>query len=254
MGADLLVREVDGVGELDEVSRLLTAVWDENATSRQVTTSMLRALSATGNYVAAAFTGETMVGASVAFFAPSTGAMHSHITGVDPTSQARSIGYALKVHQRDWAAERDIRAITWTFDPLIRRNAYFNLVKLGARATAYLPDFYGPMNDGLNRGDETDRLMISWPVDAASRTAVRSTVGPVPLLRVQGEQIAEAVWTGGPALVPVPEDIERLRVDCPDQARAWRSAVRQVLAGAMADGAVVAGFERDRGYLIDDPA
>lgn len=46
--------------------------------------------------------------------------------------------------------------------PLVRRNAYFNLVKLGARATDYLPDCYGPMHDGLNRGEASDRLFVEW--------------------------------------------------------------------------------------------
>jgi predicted GNAT superfamily acetyltransferase len=31
--------------------------------------------------------------------------------------------------------------VTWTFGPLVRRNAYFNLVKLGATAVAFHKDF-----------------------------------------------------------------------------------------------------------------
>ena len=74
----------------------------------------------------------------------------------------RNVGYALKLHQRAWALQRGIATITWTFDPLVRRNAYFNLAKLGVRATRYLPNFYGAMQDPINAGDDTDRLLVDW--------------------------------------------------------------------------------------------
>ena len=52
--------------------------------------------------------------------------------------------------------------IVWTFDPLVRRNAMFNLARLGARATRYEVDFYGPVRDAINGEDETDRLVVEW--------------------------------------------------------------------------------------------
>ena len=48
----------------------------------------------------------------------------------------------------------------WTYDPLVSRNARFNLVKLGAVGTEYAVDFYGPMRDGVNDG-ESDRLTVT---------------------------------------------------------------------------------------------
>ena len=45
------------------------------------------------------------------------------------------------------------------FDPLVRRNARLNLVRLGADVTDYLPDFYGAMDDAVNAGDRSDRLL-----------------------------------------------------------------------------------------------
>src|SRR3712207_7442617 len=62
-----------------------------------------------------------------------------------------------KLHQRAWAIARGVHEVAWTFDPLVARNAWFNLTKLGARATEYLPNFYGPMDDGINGADESDR-------------------------------------------------------------------------------------------------
>ena len=64
-----------------------------------------------------------------------------------------------------WALARGLAQVSWTFDPLVRRNAYFNLAKLGARPRAYLVNFYGPMSDGINAGDDTDRLEAQWRLD-----------------------------------------------------------------------------------------
>jgi predicted GNAT superfamily acetyltransferase len=73
------------------------------------------------------------------------------------------IGFGLKHHQREWAAAQGIENITWTFDPLIRRNAFFNLVRLGVTVTGYRVNYYGALGDVINGNDETDRLLVSWP-------------------------------------------------------------------------------------------
>jgi predicted GNAT superfamily acetyltransferase len=51
-------------------------------------------------------------------------------------------------------------------------------------------------------------------------------------------------------LVAVPSDIERLRHHDPGRAAAWRSALREVLGGLMADGARVTGFDRAGWYVL----
>ena len=56
-------------------------------------------------------------------------------------------------------------AIVWTFDPLVARNAWFNLARLGALPTGYLEDFYGPMTDAINAGMASDRLLLTWRLD-----------------------------------------------------------------------------------------
>ena len=80
---------------------------------------------------------------------PPTRSMHSHITGVLPEYQSHGLGRLLKQHQREWAFARDVGHITWTFDPLVARNAHFNLRVLGTRVTEYLVNHYGP--DGRRR-------------------------------------------------------------------------------------------------------
>ena len=59
----------------------------------------------------------------------------------------------------------------WTFDPMVARNAWFNLGKLGAVADRFYPDFYGPMTDAINAGERSDRLVIRWDLAARARPA-----------------------------------------------------------------------------------
>lgn len=83
-----------------------------------------------------------LVGGSVGFFGAPLGVdLHSHMAGVSAVGRGRNVGYALKFHQRGWASERGIEQITWTFDPLVARNAYFDLGKLGAVPTSLSPRF-----------------------------------------------------------------------------------------------------------------
>ena len=49
-----------------------------------------------------------------------------------PEARGTGIGRAIKLHQREWAAANGIATIVWTFDPLVRRNAWFNIAVLGA--------------------------------------------------------------------------------------------------------------------------
>ena len=132
--AGVQVREISALTELEAVYRLYADIWRPDPKNPPVTSELLRAFSKAGNYVAGAFDGDVLVGACVGFFgAPADEALHSHIAGVSGAARGRNVGFALKVHQRAWSLLRGVSAVAWTFDPLVRRNAYFNLVKLAAR-------------------------------------------------------------------------------------------------------------------------
>ncbi len=221
------IRTLDTVEGIHDAARVLDAVWGEQQT---MPANILRALEHAGNYVVGLFDGDEMIGASAAFFGPpAERTMHSHITGILPGYQGRGLGRELKNHQRDWALERGVGRITWTFDPLVGRNAHFNLTVLGARMSEYLVDHYGDMHDAVNRGDESDRLMVTW--------ALAEPPAPVP---------SDAEVS---AVVPVPDDVEALRRTDPAAAAAWRVRVRDEMLGHLASGLRVGGFDR-RGYLF----
>jgi len=257
--ADVVVRELHRLDQLQAARRLFEEIWrPAGGDPPPIGVELLRALGHSGNYVIGAFAGPRLVGASVAFFSawPERG-LHSHINGVAPGGQHRGVGFALKVHQRAWAMARGLDLIGWTFDPLVARNAWFNLSKLGAVPTGYLEDFYGPMTDAINAGMASDRLLLAWRLDdpavAAACAGQPRQPPPVPaeealavgrdLEPVVGATDAKAVT------VAVPPDVEALG---PEQRRAWRRAVRQVLGGRLAGGATVTGFLRhpDR-YLVE---
>lgn len=226
------IRALDTVDEVHRASQVLAEVWGGD--NGGMPPNLLRALAHSGNYAVGLYDGERMVGASVAFFAaPAARSMHSHITGVLPGLQSRGLGRALKQHQREWALDRDVGHITWTFDPLVARNAHFNLRTLGTRVTEYLVDHYGPMDDGVNRGDETDRVMVSW--------ALAAPPAPTP----EGDAVV--------ASVAVPHDIEAMRREAPADAAAWRIRVREDILARLADGLVIGGFDDERGYLFVRP-
>jgi predicted GNAT superfamily acetyltransferase len=260
--ADVVVRELYRMEQLRTAQRLFEAVWrPAEGNPSPMTGELLRALAHAGCYVVGAFAGTRMVGASAGFFtAPPTLALHSHITGVAPGHEHRGVGFALKVHQRAWALARGLATVVWTFDPLVARNAWFNLAKLGAAPTGYLEDFYGPMTDAINAGAASDRLLLTWRLQdpavaaACAGTPRRPPVpdGAEPALEVGPDLEPVARTTGARAVtVAIPADVEHLG---PEQRRAWRTAVRQALGGRLAGGAAVTGFLRhpDR-YLVEGP-
>lgn len=234
--AGVVVREAETIDDLAAVYDLFDAVWVGNVPP----VNLMKAIQHAGGYATLAFAGVDVVGASLAFLGrepDGTPLLHSHITATAPGLTNRGLGYALKLDQRAWCLERGIGIVTWTFDPLVRRNAYFNLTKLGAVATAYHADFYGPMPDALNSGDETDRIVVTWRL-AEERRPVRAPKGGIVVLDVGTDDrpVAGDAPRSPTLLARVPADIVTLRGRDPELARAWRYAARDTLGGALASG------------------
>jgi len=88
--------------------------------------------------------------------------LYSLSLGVLPGHENRGLGRALKIAQRRAALEAGIELIEWTFDPLQARNAYFNIVRLGAIARRFLANHYGPVASRLQQRRPSDRLVAEW--------------------------------------------------------------------------------------------
>ena len=243
--ADVRVLALDTLATVRDAAALFSRVWKTDAATPPLAAEVMRAVEHAGGYVVGAYAGDVLVGASSGFLGIGSDGrpvLHSHISGV--LQQGRGVGVALKLHQRAWALDRGICAITWTFDPLVRRNAWFNLVKLGATGVEYLPDFYGPMTDGVNGGDSSDRLFTRWDLARAPAGPLEAPGAVLLLDDVDGEP--RPVSGDGELLtLRLPADIEAMRGTSPTTARAWRMAVRQALVPAFADGFQVRGMTSD---------
>lgn len=252
------VTEVDSVAGLREVAELFSRVW----VTPQVPPmphDIMRSLVHAGGQVHAALREGRLVGAAVGVFGPPAGAScYSLIAGVSPGTEGGGIGLALKLAQRVWALRAGAGRMVWTFDPLLRRNAMFNIARLGAVGTEYLVDFYGQVADGVN-DPETDRLAVAWDLRAAL---------PFPDA-LAGEEVPDTILAAGPGGEPIPgtvppagagpgrfrcwipEDMLALRRTDPALARRWRLALREALGGAIDGGYQVTGVLRAGWYILE---
>ena len=233
--ADLEIRTLTTADEMAATVNVFQQVWGSE--SPIVSVELLRAISHSGGYVAAAFDAGNTIGASFGFLARHNGdeALHSHVTGILPGVQHSGIGRAVKNHQRQWASERQIPWITWTFDPLVRRNAWFNIGVLNAEISNYLVNFYGVMTDSINAQDESDRLVVAWSTDPTYRP-------PPPL----GNSTRHTIAT--------PEDIVVLRRTDRAAATDWRRGMRRQFTELLDVGGVVTSFTRQGEYVIHTPS
>jgi predicted GNAT superfamily acetyltransferase len=261
-----VISELVDLGDLRELETLFAAIWGRPE-EPPLKADIMKALAYSGNYVAGARLENRLVGGLVGWLGGSRANdlhLHSHILGVVADNPAPGLGFALKQHQRLWCLERDVKVVEWTTDPLVRRNAYFNLQKLGADVRDYLVNFYGAMADGLNVGEESDRLLISWSLDSAKAESAAAghpiehkvdellSLGAAKVLSVgpHGEPVRES--SSAVVLVcQVPEDIVALRRSDPATARSWRLALRRVLGEAFNSGHRVRGATKSGWYILE---
>mgnify|MGYP000014361839 FL=1 len=230
--SSLRISQVSSIEEMEAVSAFLCKVWAGGP--EVVPFDLGLAVLHVGAYCSAAYDSDEMVAASFGFRGVFNGKdiLHSHVTG----SFQPGAGYELKQHQFNWAKHEGLTGITWSFDPLVRRNCVFNFEKLGARAIEYLPNFYGTMTDEINAGDDSDRLFVYWDLAGSSSPEANS---------------AEAISPKAIS-VEIPEDIETLRRTKLAEAKLWRSKTRETLHPLMAQGWTISRM-KDRSHLLVEP-
>ena len=252
------VRELDTVEEISLAFDLFNELWG-NDDSAALPLNVMKAMAHSRNYVVGVWQGDRFVGASVAFAwgdLPAR-ALHSHISGVVEGLQGQGIGHALKLHQRAWAAQHGYERITWTFDPLVRRNAWFNLNKLGVRIEEYQPDFYGPMNDGINAGDATDRCLAVWDVEPSTPSPSTGADRPPAVVLLacgsRDDPVPQQEFSRDAQVLScqVPRDIVELRRSDPELGLRWRRALRDTMGAALDSGFTASSMTRDGFYILE---
>jgi predicted GNAT superfamily acetyltransferase len=246
--------------DADRVRSIVDRVWGAQTPPRELITAMQLA----GSVLLGAERDGELVGFVWGFLGLAGGLhVHSHMLGVLPEGQSRGVGYALKLAQRAMCLDQGITEVRWTSDPLVARNARLNLVKLGAQATRFLPEFYGEMTDRLNREDRSDRFEVGWALEAGRTVQAlagrpREAVATEALLVAEGDPAEPrprrtSVEPGPGVSVAVPRDYLGLKARRPDLAAEWRSATSEPFRRCFAAGLVAAWLTSDAEYVFDLP-
>ena len=174
----------------------------------------------------------------------------SHMLGVRESARNLGLGRKLKEYQRDTLGAIGVRRVFWTFDPLMAKNAYFNLNRLGAEVVQYVPDMYGTTTSPLHLGMATDRLIVSLrttPADGAKARLTPAAGSPVLTAFPRLNDLTVSVGDRSPesALIEIPGDVLDVLGRSPSAARTWRLAVRDHFQWALAHGYRVNGVHRD---------
>ena len=234
MKSKVIVRELKSLCYQELGRDLFDLTWVMDA-GTEITPNLLQAMVHSGSYLSGAFIDNKIVGAAFAFPATNNGLhLHSHMTAVLPAFRDKGVGYALKIDQWNWAKKKNYPYLSWTFDPLVRRNAKLNIVKLGVDISAYYPNFYGEMPDALNAGDESDRLMVSWSTDIDEPKARELITHPKP----------------DDILIEIPEDIVAIRSTKHSESMKWRRQVRDQFLAAFEKNGKVIGFSTNNEYVV----
>ena len=188
----------------------------------------------------------------------------SHMLAVLTPYREKGVGFLLKRAQWQMVRHQGLERISWTYDPLLSRNAYLNIAKLGAVCNTYLRDEYGKLRDELNAGDNTDRFQVDWWVNSTRverRLSRRARLaldlahyleaGVEILNRTHIDEQNHPVPDDPPdlaslrarlLLVEIPADYPSVRVEDPALARRWRLHFRGLCEGLFGRGYLATDF------------
>ncbi len=230
------------------IGEVIVATWGE----QPIGTEVVRALAESGNEPYGAFDGDELVAFVLGWAGVDADGLHvhSHMLAARPDRRHAGAGYALKLAQRAQALDHGIHTVRWTFDPLVARNAYFNLAKLGAVADRFERAFYGEMADDLNRGDRTDRLTARWDLDVEPGPRSVSPAATALQRNGNGPALRPLAPDADTVAVEVPPEYHELRVADPDVAARWRDAVAEAAEACFARGLLAVAFDRQRSAYL----
>jgi len=196
----------------------------------------------------------------------------SHMLGILPEHRDSGVGFALKRAQWQIVRHQGLDHITWTYDPLLSRNAYLNITKLGAVCNLYRRSEYGDMRDGINAGLPSDRFQVDWWINTRR---VETRLGKRPRRPLKLENFSKAElqplytphgqagsWSRPPehfsslkrriVLAEIPSDFSALKEADFALARDWRFFSRELFETAFAAGYIATDFvfEAGRSFYV----
>ncbi len=259
--------------EMRLVEGLQRAVWPDSETD-VVPLHMLITAVHNGGLVFGAFVEGKMVGFVFGFPGIETTPdgprpKHcSHMMGIHPDHRDGGIGFALKRAQWQMVRHQGLDHITWTYDPLLSRNAYLNIAKLGAVCSTYRQSEYGDMRDGLNVGLPSDRFQVDWWINTRRverrlgkrpRPPLKLThvarSGMQPFYPLHASRLADNLLCPPEHVPPfedrllfaeIPGDFSTLKSMDFALARDWRFFTRELFETAFAKNYIITDFIFDK--------
>jgi len=266
-----VIKVLESPEDMTAVEGLQRTVWPGSETD-VVPAHMLITAVHNGGLLVGAFMDEQLVGFVFGFpgieFTPDgPRPKHcSHMMGIRPGQRDSGIGFALKRAQWQMVRHQGLDHITWTYDPLLSRNAYLNIAKLGAVCNTYRRSEYGEMRDGLNAGLPSDRFLLDWWINTR-RVDRRLSKRPRRPLKLDDFSKAElqplyslefrpghlsrppehfSSLDGNLTLAEIPSDFSQLKDTDFSLARDWRFFSRELFETAFQAGYIVTDFIYDQ--------
>ena len=251
----IVLRPLASLDDFEEAVRLQDEIWGAGFSDR-VPAAILRVGQKVGGVSAGAFAEN---GRMLGFVFGLTGIrdgrlVHwSDMLAVREEARGHHLGDRLKHYQRDVVRALGVTRMLWTFDPLVARNAHFNLNRLGVGIAEYVPNFYGANTGSILHGAlPTDRFVADWELDTEAQPG-RDTSGqpdthdPIPVTTVvEGGHVrtVDPLPAAPRVRVPIPVDLESTLGRSADEALAWRLATRTAIMHYLAAGYRVSAFHR----------
>ena len=236
---EVLIRELEALEDLQECIELQRKVFASPDLEISPVRHLLVAKYA-GGFTLGAYLGERLVGFVLSlpmFLEDMKPAFYSHMTAVDAEFQSLGIGAKLKWAQRERSLAVGVDYIKWTYQPVLARNAFFNIERLGVTIKTYMPNFYGT---GAEANEskiqvldvDSDRLFADWHLTSPKVVALS-----------KGEKYVEKgeiVKT-----IEIPPDWNTFVVRETEKAILEQARVKREFQTAFAAGLIVRGFERN---------
>ena len=238
--SEIIIREVETVEEMRDCIDLQRKVFASPDLEISPVRHLIVARYA-GGFTLGAYLGERLVAFVLSlpmFLAGSREhAFYSHMTAVETGLQSLGIGARLKWAQRERALAEGANYIRWTYQPVLARNAFFNIERLGASISSYMPNYYGTDAEAsaeqksAQEGVDSDRLFADWYLTS-----------PKVIALSKGEKFEE---TGEVVkIIEIPPNWNELVVNETKKAIAEQSRIKHEFQTAFAEGLIVRGFER----------
>ena len=273
---NIQIRDLTSIEDFRRVVELERQIWGYTDSSDMVGVPVFIFTVHRGATLIGAFSEQRMVGFAYAVVGMKDGKpmMWSHMAGVLAEFRG-GLGYRLKLEQRDRALAQGYELIEWTFDPMQAMNAHFNFAKLGGVVEEYEENFYGESTSALHKGTPTDRVVLSWRINAPH---VVRRLEQTPALRARAHEVGEAPVANTTTMegewrkttkidltirerrlwIEIPTGFTEMQQKAPDRALAWRMDVRQMFQEYLSKGYRAVDFvlQRELGfgrYLLAKP-